>query len=216
MFDVDTVVLDAVPDPDVCGVLEPVGDPDCPQPVALPRNFGMFPVPCACFCSVVGSIPVIVSRLGLPSIDRLSALPSDLNQALRLIPEIARSTAALPEVARSLKQVARDTEALPGIRKDMARVAEATSVLGAMDGRMAAIEEAMPVLVEVQRHLDKLPETMESLNDGLDRLSGLMEQLLAVLGGLNQSIDTLQAGVEPMGRLASRVPGQKKSAPADK
>jgi hypothetical protein len=74
----------------------------------------------------------------------------------------------------------------------------------------------MPVLVQVRQHLDKLPETMELLDAGLDRLSGLMEELLAVLGALNQSIDTLEGTVKPMGRLASRVPGQKKSGPAGK
>lgn len=156
---------------------------------------------------------LIVSRLGLPSFDRLSALPAELNEALLLIPQIARNTAALPKIARALKQVTGDTDALPDIREDMARVVETTTVLGAMDDRMAAIEEAMPVLVAVQRHLDKLPETMELLDDGLGRLSGLMEQLLAALGALNQSIDTLQGAMEPMSRLASRVPGQKKSGP---
>ena len=139
-----------------------------------------------------------VSALGLPSFDRLSALPVGLRKALELIPEIARNTALLRDVARALEQVAGDTDALPGIRKDMARVAEATSVLEAMDGRMAAIEEAMPVLVEVQRHLAQLPETMK--------------QLLTALDELNQSVDTLQGAVEPMGRLANRVPGQRKKA----
>ncbi len=140
-----------------------------------------------------------VSPLGLPSIDRLSILPTGLHKALELIPEIARNTAILRDISRALEQVAGDTGALLGIRKDMSRVAKATSVLEAMDSRMAAIEEAMPVLVEVQRHLDQLPETMG--------------QLLTALDKLNLSVDTLQGAVEPMGRLANRVPGGKKSGP---
>jgi gamma-glutamyl phosphate reductase len=140
-----------------------------------------------------------VSPLGLPSIDRLSSLPADLHKALGTVPEIAKNTALLRNIARLLEQVAGDTDALLGIRKDMAQVAKATGVLGAMDDRMAAIEEAMPVLVEVQRHLAELPETVG--------------QLLTALDELNRSVDTLQGAVEPMGRLANRVPGRKKSGP---
>jgi hypothetical protein len=58
----------------------------------------------------------------------------------------------------------------------------------------------MPVLVEVQRHLAQLPETMGTLLTALDEL--------------NRSVDTLQAVVEPMGRLANRVPGGKKAGAA--
>ncbi len=141
-----------------------------------------------------------LSSLGLLSFDRLLTLPAGVHRAVGLIPEIARSTALLRDVVRALEQVAGDTDALVGIRDDMARVAEATSVLGTMDGRMAAIEEAMPVLVEVQRHLAQLPETMAVLLTALDEL--------------NQSVDTLQGAVEPMGRLANRVPGGKKSGMA--
>jgi hypothetical protein len=79
-----------------------------------------------------------------------------------------------------------------------------------MDARMAEIEAAMPVLVDVQRHLAQLPETMDRLDDALVRLSGLMEQILAALGTLNGSVEQLQSAVEPMGRLANRVPGQRK------
>ena len=146
-----------------------------------------------------------MTPLGLPSFDRLSVLPADLVEALRLIPKIAENTALLRKVARALERVAGNTEVLPGVREDMALVAEATSVLGAMDDRMAAIEEAMPVLVEVQRHLAQLPETMGGLDDGLDRLSGLMERLMTALDELNQSVDGLHGAVAPMGRLAGRV-----------
>jgi hypothetical protein len=51
---------------------------------------------------------------------------------------------------------------------------------------------------------------MDRLDDALVRLSGLMEQILAALGTLNGSVEQLQSAVEPMGRLANRVPGQRK------
>ena len=38
-----------------------------------------------------------------------------------------------------------------------------------------------------------------------------MERILTAVGGLNASVETLQGAVGPMGRLASRMPGQKKS-----
>jgi hypothetical protein len=133
-----------------------------------------------------------MSRLG--PLDRLGALPTDTTRALRMIPEIAENTKAMEEHTALL-----------------ADVVGKLTVLETMDARMAAIEEAMPVLVEVQRHLAQLPETMDRLDESLERLSGSMEKILVAVDGLDQSVETLQGAVEPMGRLASRVPGQRKS-----
>jgi hypothetical protein len=158
-----------------------------------------------------------VARIGIPRLDRIAALPSDVIEALRTLPRIFENTRGIEEhtvrlvdIARFLEGVKSDTEALPPLREDMARVAEATSVLRGMDRRMTTIEEAMPVLVKVQKHLDRLPETMERLDDRIERLSGLMENLLTALEALNTSVDTLHGGMQPMARLASRVPGQRK------
>lgn len=147
---------------------------------------------------------------GVPTFDRLLRLPGDLAAALRLVPSIAQHTATLHEMTRTLKRISGDTEALPPLRADMERVAEATSVLSGVDGKLAAIEKAMPVLVEVQEHLDQLPATMARLDDGIDRLSMLMEQMLPSLDALGVSIDVLREDVGPVSRLASRVPGQRK------
>jgi hypothetical protein len=166
-----------------------------------------------------------VSRLG--PLDRIGALPSDAARALRLIPEIventrrmARHTAALADVSAALREVTTHTRAIPPMGEEVKQITRTLailetvsgelSILETMDGRMAAIEKAMPVLVDVQRHLAQLPETMGRLDDALVRLSGLMGPSLASLGALNESIDTLQSAVEPMGRLANRVPGQRK------
>lgn len=144
-----------------------------------------------------------MSRLGPFSLDRIQAVPGDALRALRLVPEILESTremashtALLADVSAALQRVAADTAALPAMRRDMARVAERIDLLESMEQRMAGIEEAMPVLVEVQRHLAQLPETMEKLLTALDKL--------------DENVAALQVAVEPMGRLAGRLPGQRK------
>ena len=96
--------------------------------------------------------------------------------------------------------MADNTAELPDVRAQLEQVAETTSVLPQMDQRMATIEEAMPVLVEVQQHLARLPETIEGLNRGIVELVGLMDGLQASLGQLHESL-------EPLGRLADRLPG---------
>jgi hypothetical protein len=95
----------------------------------------------------------------------------------------------LPDIAENTRVMKEHTAALERVADALDRVAADTGVLGPMDKRMAAIEAAMPVLVEVQGHLARLPETIE--------------ELMA-------TVETLQSAVEPLGRLAGRVPGQKK------
>jgi len=95
----------------------------------------------------------------------------------------------LPEIAENTQVMKEHTAALERVADALDRVAADTGVLRQMDERMATIEAAMPVLVEVQGHLAQLPEIIE---------------------GLLASVGTLQSAVEPLGRLAGRVPGQKK------
>jgi hypothetical protein len=102
-----------------------------------------------------------VARLGLPSLERISAIPADVIGALRMIPEIVENT----------REVAAHTAVL-------SEVAEQTRVLSPMDERMAAIEQAMPTLVEVQRHLAQLPETVQRLDKGIEGLSEMMASVL--------------------------------------
>jgi signal transduction histidine kinase len=165
--------------------------------------------------SARASLATIARQTMRPSgsaLDRLFQVPHDLAAALRIIPSIAQHTATLHEMARTLTRISGDTEALPPLSTDMARVAEATSILGGMDDSLEDIEKAMPVLVEVQRHLDQLPQTMGRLDDGIDRLSTLMEQMLPSLDGLSASVEELRVEVGPVSRLARRLPGQRRSA----
>jgi methyl-accepting chemotaxis protein len=132
--------------------------------------------------------------LGLPSLDRISALPADVLAALRLLPEIAENTramkehtAALAEVVAALDRVASDTASLPPLRTDLAEIGELPPTLG------------------------RLEQGIQGLDGGIEQLSELMERILTAVAGLNESVEALQGAVGPMGRLASRVPGQKKS-----
>src|SRR3954470_1369103 len=129
---------------------------------------------------------------------RVLAIPLDVLAALRQLPGIARDTNRMAEHTEVLEDVARATEALPELREQMARVADATAAIAPMDEKMATIAEAMPVLVEVQRHLAKMPETIERLDARITELSVLLQ-------GLQESL-------EPVGRIARRLPGQRGNA----
>lgn len=132
--------------------------------------------------------------LGLPSLDRISALPADVLAGLRLLPEIAENTramkehtAVLAEVVAALDRVAGDTASLPPLRADLAEIGELPPTLGRLEGGI------------------------QGLDKGIEQLSELMERILTAVASLEQSVETLSSAVGPMGRLARRVPGQKKS-----
>lgn len=118
--------------------------------------------------------------------------------------EVLKALRTLPLIAERLDEVARHTSVLPEVRSGIAALGEQ---LDTMDGRMATIEDAMPVLVEVQGHLDKLPETMQALDTGISGLTDLLNRLTTSLGTLDQNVASLQESMEPLGRLADRLPG---------
>ena len=126
----------------------------------------------------------MVNPLGIASV------PGEVVAALRTLPAVLET---LRNVGDDTRRMADNTAELPDVRVQLQQVAEMAGVLPRMDQRMATIEEAMPVLVEVQQHLARPPETIEGLNAGIAELVTLMEQL--------------QQSLEPLGRLADRVPG---------
>jgi hypothetical protein len=135
-----------------------------------------------------------MTPLGLPSLNKISALPTDVLAALRTIPEIVENTRAMKEhtaqltrVADALDRVAGDTSSLPALRDDLV------------------------VLNHLPETLGRLDKGIEGLDGGIEQLSELMERILTAVAGLNESVESLQGAVGPMGRLASRMPGQKKS-----
>ena len=125
------------------------------------------------------------------------AAPGELAASLRVLPELLE---VLRRIDEDTHRMAENTAELPDVRENLERVSATTAVLPRMDERMATIEEAMPVLVEVQRHLALLPETIEGLNARIAELVTLMDGLHASLGHLHESL-------EPLGRLADRIPG---------
>jgi phage-related minor tail protein len=156
--------------------------------------------------------PSPVNPLGLTSI------PADVMNALRLLPgvsdrldQVADNTDDLATIREAIVGVKKDTSVLPDVGSNTAaiselahqlgQVAEATTVLPGIDSRLASIEEAMPALVEVQQHLASLPET-------IGRLSTLMERLLESIEGLDARVAGLQQSIEPLGRVADRLPGK--------
>jgi ABC-type transporter Mla subunit MlaD len=153
-----------------------------------------------------------------------SSLPADIVAALRTLPRVMAQLDAIRDATQELipmrdaiTGVAKDTRALPNLERDMATVAEATrplaemrdatTVLPTMDERMATIERAMPALAEVQQSLAALPDTMDRLGDGLTGLSALLEQLLGSLNRLDENVQELSVAVQPLGRIAERLPG---------
>jgi len=152
----------------------------------------------------------------VPEVNPLAA-PAGVLGALQQVPlllqrieSIAVATRALPEMRDAIQRVERDTSALPELRKDMAKVAAATDVLPTMLEHMAAIESAMPVLVEVQQHLAVLPEATEALGTGLGSLAALLDRLLASLEQLDANVHGLHSSLQPLGRIAERLPGSRR------
>ena len=123
--------------------------------------------------------------------------PGELVAAVRVLPEVLE---ALTKVGDDTRKMAENTSELPEVRARLDEVSERAAVLPPMDERMETIEAAMPVLVEVQQHLAKLPETIDGLNARIAELVVLMERLEESLGQLHGSL-------EPLGRLADRIPG---------
>jgi DNA repair ATPase RecN len=122
----------------------------------------------------------------LPSLGSVTGLPADAIAALRQLPDIAENTRVMKEHTAALERVA---DALDRVAADTGVLRKMDKRMAAIEKRMAAIEKRMPLLADVQRDLAELPEIIE---------------------GLKTSADTLHQAVQPLGRLAGRVPGQRK------
>jgi DNA repair ATPase RecN len=123
-----------------------------------------------------------VNPLGIVSI------PGELVAHLRVLPRIGQRLAS---VARHTEGIQHNTDVLEQVAADTKVLGDLSVQMARIDERMATIEGAMPVLVEVQQHLAQLPEAIE-------RLCTLME-------GLEESL-------QPIGRVAERIPGQRRGA----
>ena len=132
-------------------------------------------------------------------IGTLIAIPSDVVGSLRALP---RLFAQIEAIATHTAQVAEATRPLPSVADD-------TTVLPPMYERMTGIESAMPTLVEVQQQLADLPATMDELQARIGGLSEMLERLLASLDTLDTNVAALSEAVQPIGRIADRLPGRR-------
>jgi hypothetical protein len=125
------------------------------------------------------------------------------------IDALGQDTRRIAGLQGAMEQLA---EEMGGLKGELGRVVEATDVLPTMDARMAKFEASMPVLVEVQQHLSRLPETIETLGAGIDRMATLMDRLLASIETLDGNVGSLRDSLEPIGRIADRVPGNRRAS----
>ena len=145
------------------------------------------------------TVPLIAERLR--EVASHTSVLAALNQQVR---GIGDAVEPLERIDETVGRIARDTGALPQVCDGIGELGEGMT---AMDRRMATIEDAMPVLVEVQQHLAKLPETMQSLDSGIGGLTELLTRLVASIETLDANVAALQESIEPVGRLADKLPG---------
>ncbi len=144
----------------------------------------------------------------LECLERVAKDTATLSELKDVVEGIAQQTTSLSALKTTVAAIDKDTDALPQIGERIDHLAGVADVLVTMDRRIATIEGAMPVLVEVQQHLARLPDTIETLGKDLGKLSGLLAHMLGSLDRLDASVALLHGSVEPLGRIANRLPGR--------
>jgi hypothetical protein len=107
----------------------------------------------------------------------------ELVEALRVLPTMAEDVRKMRE---AVERVTENTSVLPG-------VLEATGRLDAIEDRMGEIAGTMPEVEELRDILTPLPATMA--------------ELLPALVRLHETTLALGVALEPIGRVADRLPG---------
>jgi ABC-type transporter Mla subunit MlaD len=145
----------------------------------------------------------------LPNLEALQGIRQSLDRlsqpggALDRLADISQTLDRLAELDTSLKQLGALEESLNAI----AAVAEAVA-------QLATVTDHLPQLVDATSALPELPDRVRSveglvadavgnldrLQPSLDRLGEQITELQGVIGGLGGAL-------EPIGRLAGRVPG---------
>jgi hypothetical protein len=109
----------------------------------------------------------------------------ELVDALKVLPAMAEDVRRMRE---AVERMTEDTAVLPG-------VLEATGRLDAIEDRMREIAGTMPEVEELKDLLEPLPATMA--------------ELIVVLEGLHATTSGLGVAMEPIARVADRIPGGK-------
>ena len=56
-----------------------------------------------------------------------------------------------------------------------------------------------------------MPEVMATIGTGLEQLAALMDRLLSSIDALDANVNALKGSLEPIGRIADRLPGSRRS-----
>ena len=145
----------------------------------------------------------------LPNLEALQGIRKSLDRlsqpggALDRIADISETLDRLAELDQSLKQ-------LGNLEKSLNEIA----ALGQAVAQLADVTDHLPSLVESTAGLPELPERVRSVEGlvgeavgNLDRLQPSLDQLGAQISELQGVIGGLGGALEPIGRLAGRVPG---------
>jgi DNA repair ATPase RecN len=159
---------------------------------------------------VVGDIGKAMDSLATVAtqLEQVASTTEPIPDLKKSIESISRKTALLGAVRDNTAAIGQDTVALPQVSEHLAELVETTKLLPSIERRMVTIEAAMPVLVEVQQHLARLPDTIETLGGDINKLADLLGRMLTSIDHLDSSVATLQGSVEPLGRIANRIPGR--------
>lgn len=133
----------------------------------------------------------VLERLRVPEVLKT------LGRMDRRLVGVERHTNTLPSIESHLATVEVSTATLPGVLEEMHRMSAAVEE---MRDATVKIAELVPVLVELQASLVDLPETLSALHTELHSLQG--------------TVTGLTEAVEPVGRVAARVPRRRRGAVA--
>ena len=170
----------------------------------------------------------------MATLPELARVPSDLvTLTLRslafpfaVLAELRRLNRTLAEVALLRTDVGPHLEHLPNlealqsIKGSLDRLSQPGGALDRLADisetldRLAALDESLPRLVDATSALPELPERVRSVEGlvgdavgNLDRLQPSLDQLGAQIAELQEVIGGLGGALEPIGRLAGRMPG---------
>jgi ABC-type transporter Mla subunit MlaD len=145
----------------------------------------------------------------LPNLEALRGIRQSLDRlsqpggALDRLADISETLDRLAQLDESLRQLGALDESLNAI----AAVAEAVAQLADVTDHLPQLVEATAALPELPERVRSVETLVESAVGNLDRLQPSLDQLGTQIAELQHVIDGLGGALEPIGRLAGRVPG---------
>jgi NifB/MoaA-like Fe-S oxidoreductase len=151
---------------------------------------------------------VIVSRLSW-----LTAVPATVASPLVAVPEVLNGLRVLPEILERLEQIAETTKSLPELNETLKQVSEHTAGLPEVREQVRYVTEAT---VSMERHTASIKETIPSLaalEQSLPAFATGLDELTQLLTEFERTLSRLLVAVEPLGRLAGRLPRRSANKP---